>query len=166
MRIVKLVPLAVAGAIFAVSLAAQDTPAPARRSRADFAGRADRTAGPAAHLNKVLNLSSAQQQKAHEIFADLRVKTQDLGPKLRTAHASLRDAARRGASNEEIDKISQDAANVQAQMSASHAKAMAALYSTLTADQKKTFDERPELMGGGFGGLGGPRARRAPQAAQ
>ncbi len=145
--------LALASASLVLAQAPPDAP---QRGRANFAGRPAR-ASRIDHVSEVLNLSAAQQQKAHELFQDEAVTSQGFGQKMATQHAAMRDAIKRGATAEEIDRIAQDGAAVQAQATATHAKTMAKLYSTLTADQRKTFDEHPELMGGGGSGPRGPR---------
>jgi len=123
------------------------------RGRAGFAGRSE-SEGRTAHISKLLNLSAAQQQKAHELFQDEAVTSKGVGDKMKAQHEAMRDAIKRG-SSEDIDRIAQESANAQAQVMAAHAKTMAKLYSTLNDDQRKTFDAHPELMMGGGGR--GPR---------
>ena len=160
MKILMLLPIATASLLLAQDPAApQQTPPGAgqQRGRAHFGGRPARESR-AEQVSKVLNLSAAQQQKAHELFQDEAVISQGYGPKMQAQHAAMRDAIKRGATPEEIDRIAQEGATTQAQMTAAHAKTMAKLYSTLSAEQKKTFDEHPDLLMGG----GGPRPGRGP----
>ena len=141
------------------------------RGRANFEGRSQ-TEGRTAHLSKVLNLSAAQQQKAHELFQEEAVTSKGIGEKMKAQHDAMRDAIKRGAT-EDIDRIAQEGANAQAQVTAAHAKTMARLYSTLNEEQRKTFDAHPELMmgAGGRGPRpggpdGGARAQRSKAPVQ
>jgi len=150
MKLLLILPIATAGLMLAQVPAGHQP-----HGRANFA--ADPQAGRAAHISKVLNLSAAQQQKAHELFQEESVTSKGFGEKIQASHAAMRDAIKKG-STEDIDRIAQEQATAQAQATAAHAKTMAKLYSTLTEDQRKTFDAHPELLGGGGPGMrGGPR---------
>ncbi|MEO8028524.1 MAG: Spy/CpxP family protein refolding chaperone [Bryobacteraceae bacterium] len=159
MKSLLLLSLTTASLVFA-----QDPAGPPRQGRANFAGRTGRMSQED-HLSKTLGLTAAQQQKVHEYLQDESVSSQGFGQKMRDQHAAMRDAIQRGASAEEIDRIALDGATAQAQVTAAHAKTLAKIYATLTDEQKKTFNEHPE-MSMGFGGPMGPGGRgRMPAGA-
>ncbi len=126
-----------------------------QRGRAMMAGRPARE-GSAERVSKVLNLTPAQQQKAHELFMDEGVTAKGALESMRVQHAAMRMAIKQGAPAEEIDRIAKEGAAAQAQLTAAHAKTMSKLYASLTDEQKKTFDAHPELIAGrGPGGMQG-----------
>jgi len=58
------------------------------RGRAGFAGRSE-SEGRTAHISKLLNLSAAQQQKAHELFQDEAVTSKGVGDKMKAQHEAV-----------------------------------------------------------------------------
>jgi Spy/CpxP family protein refolding chaperone len=121
------------------------------------------------HVNRLaaqLSLTDAQKTSAVSIFTTAFTNAQTSQTNLQTAQASLRDAVK--ANNSAV--IDQQAAAIgtaTTQLTSINAKAEAAFYALLTADQKTLFDaSRGRGMGrgpgGGMGGGGGmgPRGRR------
>jgi Spy/CpxP family protein refolding chaperone len=93
-----------------------------------------------ARLTRELNLTPDQQTQARNIFAQARQEVKTLDPQLRSERQQVRAAIR---SNDpaRIDQIALRDANVNARALAIHEKAIAKVYSTLTADQKAKFDQ-------------------------
>src|SRR5258708_1260648 len=87
------------------------------------------------NLTADLNLTADQQTQIRAIFKDQAAQSKDLRQKLHDQHTALAAAVKSG-SNDQIDKIAQDMAPLQAQMTAARAKSLAKVYSVLTPDQK------------------------------
>ena len=113
-------------------------------------------------------MSAEQQNKVHTTLAESALATQGSHQKLQDLHTALNAAIKSG--NEgEIDKLSQEMATLHQQQTAAHAKSVAKIYSTLTADQKAKVGENLQMLGGPGPGIGGgpnPRLRRQAPAAQ
>jgi Spy/CpxP family protein refolding chaperone len=117
-----------------------------------------------------LSLSAEQQNKVHAHLADSRVQSQGLHEKMGALHTSLTAAIKAGDEGQ-IDRISQDVANLHQQQIAIHAKTTAKIYSSLTADQRAKVGDNLGMLGGGepgfgpgFGpGLGGGRGGAGPR---
>jgi Spy/CpxP family protein refolding chaperone len=117
-------------------------------------------------LAQHLSLSAEQQNKVHTTLTDSRVQTNGLNEKMQALHTSL-TAAMKNADEAQIDKLSQDIANLHQQQTSIHSKTIARIYSTLTPEQKTTVGDHLEMLSGrgpGFFGPppGGPRGRRGP----
>jgi Spy/CpxP family protein refolding chaperone len=106
-------------------------------------------------LTQNLGLNAEQQNKVHAIMAESRLSQQGTHQQMQTLHTSLTEAIKAG-DEAKIDKITQDIGSLHQQQTASHAKSMAKIYSTLTADQKAKTGANLELL------LGGPMGGRRP----
>src|SRR5258708_39407766 len=76
------------------------------------------------NLTADLNLTAHQQTQIRAIFNDQAAHSKDLRQKLHDQHTALAAAVKRGANNH-IDKIAQDMAPLQGQMTAAPAKRLA-----------------------------------------
>jgi Spy/CpxP family protein refolding chaperone len=111
-------------------------------------------------LAQHLGLSAEQVNKVHTTLADSRVQSNGLHERMGALNTSLQTAIKAGDEGQ-IDKLSQDIANLHQQQAAIHAKTIARVYSTLTPDQKTKIGDHLEMLSGrgpGFG-PGGPRGR-------
>jgi len=91
-------------------------------------------------LTKILSLTFDQQKQALTIYTEAETSVSSLHDSMKTSHDALAAAVK---SNDE-NAISQAAAmigNLTTQMTATEAKADAALYVTLTPDQQAKFDQ-------------------------
>ncbi len=157
-----LLTLAVAG-LSAGLLAAQDAP-PARRGFGP-GGRGPGGGGPGGpmserRLSKELSLTAEQSNKIHSIFQESQVAQQGTRDKMASLHTTLAAAVKSGDEGQ-IDSITREMGNLHQQQTAAHAKTMAKVYGTLTADQKAKIAPEIDHM---FGGMG-PGPRRQPPAA-
>lgn len=101
-----------------------------------------------------LNLTDAQKTQAVTIYTDAVTASENLRSNLRTTHQSIRDAVKKNNSSE-IESLSASVGTITGQLTAINAKADAAFYQILTADQKATYDSMPMGGPGGMGGMGG-----------
>ena len=113
-------------------------------------------------MTTVLNLTSAQQQQATTIFTNAAAAESGVHESLKTARQSLKTAV----TNNDSAGIDQEAATIgslTAQLTSLQAKANAAFYQILTADQQSKLAKlesqhgpggRPGPPPGGPGGLG------------
>src|SRR5579883_62438 len=106
-------------------------------------------------LAQNLNLTAEQQNKVHTVMAESRLSMQGVHQQMQTAQAALTEAIKSG-DETQIDKASQNVANLHQQQTAIHAKATAKIYSALTADQKAKVGPNLELL------MGGPAGGRRP----
>jgi Spy/CpxP family protein refolding chaperone len=109
-------------------------------------------------LTTLLSLTSAQQQQATTIYTNAAKAEQTAHESEKDARTSLRTAIKSN-DTETIDQVSNTIAQATAQMTSIRAKADAALYQILTADQQSKLTElESEHMGplDGHGGPGGP----------
>jgi Spy/CpxP family protein refolding chaperone len=119
------------------------------------------------HVNRLaaqLTLTDAQKASALPIFTTAYTNAQTPQTNLQTARTALRDAVKAN-NSAVIDQQSAAVGTATTQLTSIHAKAEAAFYALLTADQKTLYDAaRGRGMGGrgGMGGSGGagPRGRR------
>ena len=114
-------------------------------------------------LTRQLTLSTAQQQQAATIFTNSASADATVRANLQTAHQSLNDAVKSN-NSAAIDQAAATIGSLTAQLSSSGAKADAAFYQILTADQQVKYGSQSQGPGrfgpGGFGrGAGGPRER-------
>ena len=112
-----------------------------------------------------LNLTDAQKQQAQSIFAAARQSAQPLQEQMKQNREALAAAVKSGASDAEIDRLSNNLAPLLAQSTAIHTKAFAKFYGILTPEQKDKLGSRFEQMmmsgaGGGFRGGDQPHAWR------
>lgn len=136
-----LVPVLMAGAMMAQQTPAPNQP-PAHRNAHQTAAR-HRTM--LQRLTARLNLTSDQQSQVKAILKDSRAQAKDLSAKLKDERSAL-EAAVKSDSSQEIDRITQQNAQVNAQIRAVRAKAMAKIYAVLTPDQKAKIDQRMDRM--------------------
>ncbi|HEY1758513.1 MAG TPA: Spy/CpxP family protein refolding chaperone [Bryobacteraceae bacterium] len=92
-------------------------------------------------LTARLNLTPDQQAKAKVILKDSREQTKGLSANFREERKAL-NAAMKSDSEQQIDQIIQQNANLNSQMEAIHLKTIAKVYAILTPGQKAKFDER------------------------
>jgi Spy/CpxP family protein refolding chaperone len=107
-----------------------------------------------------LNLTDAQKQQAQSIFSASRESARSLNTQLKQGRDALAAAVKSGASDAEIEKLSNNLAPLLAQSTANHAKTLAKFYSILTQDQKDKVGDRFNgmmfgMQGGGGRGQGG-----------
>jgi len=131
-------PIAVLSITMAGALMAQ-TSAPAPSPSNDHHSAARRSGGMLQRLTRRLNLTADQQTRVKAIFADSRQQAKALAPQLRQERTALK-AAMKTDSESQIDQITQQNAQLTAQVEAMHVKAMAKVYAILSSDQKAKFD--------------------------
>jgi Spy/CpxP family protein refolding chaperone len=159
---VRSILIGVVACLTAGLMAAQDAP-PARHG---FGPGGPRKGGPGGGpmserwLSKNLALSAEQSNKIHSIFQEAHVAQQGTLDKMSTLHTSLATAVKNG-DEASIESVTREMGNLHQQQIASHAKVMAKVYATLTADQKAKVAPELDHM---FGGMG-PGPRRQPPAA-
>jgi Spy/CpxP family protein refolding chaperone len=106
-------------------------------------------------LGSLLNLPEAQKTSAVSIYTTAYTTAQTAQTNLHTAQTSLREAIK--ANNSAlIDQLSATIGQATTQVASLNAKADAAFYALLTADQKAIYDARGGGRGRGPGGMGGP----------
>jgi Spy/CpxP family protein refolding chaperone len=147
----KYIYSAIAFAIAASCLAfAQDAGAPPTPP-----SPAQMVAHQVARLTTLLSLTSAQQTQATTIYTAEQTAAASLRTSMRTAHTALQTATE----NNDVASITAQATeigNLTAQEIESRAKAEAAFYAILTADQQAKYKQLKPGPGGpgGFGGRG------------
>ena len=116
-------------------------------------------------LTTLLSLTTDQQQQAKTIFTNAATAGTAAHDSMRAAHESLAAAVKKN-DIATIDQASTTIGNLTAQLISIDAKANAAFYQILTADQQSKFDSQgPGRFGagpgpGGFGRGAGPRGFR------
>ncbi len=121
-------------------------------------------------LSEHLSLTAAQKQQATTILTDSESSQVTLRQSLRSAHEALNAAIQKNDANG-IEAASAQVGSLTGQMTASQARAHAALFQTLTPDQQTQFKSMPMGMGpgmgrGGPGGPGGAGAMRRQKQSQ
>jgi Spy/CpxP family protein refolding chaperone len=115
-------------------------------------------------LTKQLSLTTQQQQQASTIFSEAANNAKATHDQMRAAHDSLKAAIQKNDSAG-IEQAANTIGSLTTQMIASHAKAQAAFYQTLTPDQQTKMNEMESKHGMGMGmgmrmhghgGSGGP----------
>lgn len=115
-------------------------------------------------LTKELSLTPQQQQQATTLLTQVVNNQKTIHEQMRTAHQNLLLAIKNN-DTAAIDQNTSTIGNLTSQQLASHAKAMATFYQTLTPEQQTKFQDmvHHEMgMGGmgmgmhGHGGHGGP----------
>jgi Spy/CpxP family protein refolding chaperone len=114
------------------------------------------------HLTKMLSLTPQQQQQAATLLTQVVNNQKTTHEQMRTAHENLALAIKNN-DTAAIEQNSNTIGNLTAQQVATHAKAMATFYQTLTPDQQSKFQEMVHHGMGmgmdgmhGHGGPGGP----------
>jgi Spy/CpxP family protein refolding chaperone len=106
-------------------------------------------------LTNALNLTEAQQTKAAALFTEAQTAGETIQKNLQTTRKSITAAVKKNAPAT-IDELAAKAGILSGQLMAINAKAEAALYATLTSDQKTQYDAMSQRgPGGGPGGPGG-----------
>ena len=91
-------------------------------------------------LTEKLNLSSAQQQQATTIFTNAATNQKSSHDQMKAAHESLQSAVTKN-DGAAIDQAANSIGNLMAQSIATHAKAEAAFYQTLSPDQQAKYSQ-------------------------
>jgi Spy/CpxP family protein refolding chaperone len=91
-------------------------------------------------LSKRLNLTADQEKQVRGFFADARMQAKPLEAKLHEERASLNTAVKSD-SEQQIDQITHQNADVLAKLQAIHMKTRAKVYSILTREQKAKYDK-------------------------
>jgi Spy/CpxP family protein refolding chaperone len=116
-------------------------------------------------LTKLLTLTADQQQQATTIFTTAATAESAVHDKVKVARQSL-DAAVKSNETAKIDQIAASMGNLTAKLTSVQAKARAAFYQVLTADQQTKLVQfesaRPPSARGGPGGPGGPEGPGGP----
>ncbi len=107
-------------------------------------------------LTTLLGLTTAQQTQATTIFINAATASQSLRTSVHTNRQSLSDAIKKN-DTASIDTLSTALGTLTGQLTSIQAKADAAFYAILTADQQAKYDELGHGgMGPGMGPMGGP----------
>ncbi len=110
-------------------------------------------------LTKQLNLNSTQQNSLHQTISTMRLQQEGASAKVATLRTQLGTAIK-GGDESAIDRITGEISTLNQQQTGAHAKAMMAVYGSLSAKQKTKFEPmlNREL------GIRGPRPNnREPQ---
>jgi Spy/CpxP family protein refolding chaperone len=110
-----------------------------------------------ATMTTLLSLSTGQQAQATTIYANARTAAKGVQTNLRATHTALSAAIKKNDVGS-IETLTNQMGAMQGQSIAIEAKAEAAFYATLTADQQTKYDTLHH-GGMGFGGPGGPGPR-------
>lgn len=120
-------------------------------------------------LTRWLELAPDQVTQATSIFTGAATASQAVRTSMQSNHKALREAVKAN-SIAGIDQAANALGSATAQITSIDAKAEAAFYAILTADQKARYDRRGAAMGpmgaGPMGGGpmgGGPMGRRGPR---
>lgn len=108
-------------------------------------------------LTVLLSLTSNQQQQANTIYTNAAKAEQSIHQGEKALHDSLRAAVKNNDSAA-IDQLTSTLAQSMAQATSIHAKADAAFYQILTADQQTRMSDLESEHLEGVGGPGGPPA--------
>jgi Spy/CpxP family protein refolding chaperone len=164
----KILLLFVAGAGFLAAQQGTQPGVPARRNFGPGPGGPERNLEQ--RLTQRLSLTAEQQNKVHTILAERDVIAKGSREQAQALNTSLTAAVKAG-NEDQIDRISQDIANLHQKQVALHGKSMAKIYAALSpAQQAKVGPNLEMLMGRGFPGPGqrpgpgGPPKGAAPAA--
>ena len=102
-------------------------------------------------LTSRLNLTETQQTKATALLTEAQTAGETIQTNLESARQSIAAAVKKN-DTAEIDRLAAQAGTLSGQLLAADAKAQAALYAILTADQRSQYDSMPR----GGPGAGGP----------
>jgi Spy/CpxP family protein refolding chaperone len=111
-----------------------------------FGQNAPAHSGPRGRFGADLSLTDAQKQQAQSIFSAAHQSAQSVNAQLKQSREALAAAVKSGASDAEIDKLSNSLAPLLAQSTAIHTKAFAKFYSILTQEQKDKIGDRFNMM--------------------
>jgi Spy/CpxP family protein refolding chaperone len=118
---------------------------------------ADIAAHQVKRMTTLLSLTSAQQQQATTIYTNATTAEQAIRQNEKATRDSLRTAVKNNDAAT-IDQVSSSIAQSTAQLTSIRAKADAAFYQILTADQQAKLTELESEHMDGFRGQGGPGA--------
>ena len=96
-----------------------------------------------------LNLTEAQRGQAKSIWKAASESSRPIAQQLRQMHVALRDAAKSGKPDADIDQLAANAGLLTGQLAAVRTKAFAKFYALLTPEQRTTEDQ----LGGHFRGM-------------
>ena len=113
-------------------------------------------------LATLLSLTDAQKTQATTIFTDAATAAQTIHASLQTIQTTM-TAAVKANNTAAIDQAAGTIGTLQGQLTAINAKADAAFYAILTADQKTKYDALPHGGPGGHGPGGHFRGGPPPQ---
>jgi Spy/CpxP family protein refolding chaperone len=114
------------------------------------------------HLTKMLSLTPQQQQQATTLLTQVVNNQKTIHDQMSTAHQNLALAIKNN-DTAGIEQNSNTIGNLTAQQVATHAKAMATFYQTLTPDQQSKFQEMVHHgMGMGMDGMHGMHGHGGP----
>ena len=112
-------------------------------------------------MTTLLSLTSAQQQQATNIYTNAAKSEQAIRQADKGTRENLRSAVKNNDATS-IDQIANNMAQSSAQLTSIHAKADAAFYQTLTAEQQAKLteleSEHVDLLDGPGGHMGPPPA--------
>jgi Spy/CpxP family protein refolding chaperone len=117
-----------------------------------------------ATMTTLLSLSSGQQAQATTIYANARTAQKTIQTSMHTAQTALNAAVKKNDVGA-IETLTSQIGQFHGQSMAIQAKAEAAFYATLTADQQTKYDTLHHGgmgFGGPGGGPGGPRGDFRP----
>ncbi len=152
--------------IRALLLALAATPLMLAQMRGPFGGAqadpAKMVEARVAMLAQALNLTEAQKAQAAKIFSDAQAAAEPYREEMQLARQELQTAIK---ANDlaAIERYARDIGTATAEATLIDARAQAAFYALLTAEQKTKYDQMP---GRGFGmgpGAPGPGGRVRPQ---
>ena len=103
-------------------------------------------------LASLLTLTDAQKTQATTIFTNASTSSQTILTSLQTDRQSLSSAVKTN-NTASIDQVAATIGTLEGQLTAINAKADAAFYAVLTADQQTKYDALPH-GGPGFPGMG------------
>ncbi len=136
-----------------------DAPGPGGRGHMRSRGNPDEMFE--SRLTKHLNLTAAQQNTVHTALLENRTMAKGLNQQMHTLHTQMITAVKNGDEGT-IESVTQQISALRQQQDVLHAKAMAKIYATLSADQKTKVGPNLEMLmgrggpgfgfGGGFGG--------------
>lgn len=106
------------------------------------------------HLTKMLSLTAQQQQQATTLLTQVVNNGKTIHDQMHAAHENLALAIKNN-DTASIEQNSNTIGNLTTQQIATHAKAMATFYQTLTPEQQSKFQEMVHHgMGMGMDGMG------------
>lgn len=126
---------------------AAQTSVPAQAPAKQHHARPARHKSALQRLTASLNLTADQQNQVKAILKDSQSEAKSLRAQLKDQRAALESAVKSD-SSQQIDEITQKSAQVNAQIRAVRAKAMAKIYAVLTPEQKTQVDSRLDRMFG------------------
>jgi len=137
----------VAGMAFAQAPAPSNPPQPPAQHRQWNRGQQFE------RMSTRLNLTDDQKQQARSIWQAARESSRPVAQQLRQSRQALRDAAKSGKPDAEIDQLSANVGNLAGQIAAVRAKAFGKFYALLTPDQRTMADQmfhhpRAKFVGG------------------